>query len=68
MRIDRLDHLVLTAADVDATVAFYTRVLGMEEVTFEGGRRALRSISTYPAPDLRVCGTAARAIDDLRSP
>ena len=41
MRIDRLDHLVLTVADVDATVAFYTRVLGMEEVTFEGGRRAL---------------------------
>src|SRR3954464_10728363 len=146
MRIDRLDHLVLTVADVDATVAFYTRVLGMEEVTFQGGRRALRfgqskinlhpagreyepkaasptpgsadlcfisalplelvmaslklprvpieegpvartgakgpitsvylrgpdrnliEISTYPEPDLRLCGTAARAIDELRSP
>ncbi|MDT8914910.1 VOC family protein [Amycolatopsis sp. PS_44_ISF1] len=41
MRIDRLDHLVLTVADVEATVAFYTRVLGMTEVTFRGGRRAL---------------------------
>lgn len=148
MRIDRLDHLVLTVADVDATVAFYTRVLGMEEVTFQGGRRALLfgqskinlhpagreyepkaarptpgsadlcfistlpmdlviaslklnrvpieegpvprtgatgpitsvylrdpdgnliEISTYAseAPDFRVCGTAARAIDNLRSP
>ncbi|SEP18813.1 VOC family protein [Amycolatopsis saalfeldensis] len=41
MRIDRLDHLVLTVADVDATVVFYTRVLGMTEVTFKGGRKAL---------------------------
>ncbi|WP_344488827.1 VOC family protein [Nonomuraea monospora] len=30
MKIDRLDHLVLTVADLDATVAFYTRVLGVE--------------------------------------
>ncbi len=27
--IDRLDHLVLTVADLDATCAFYGRVLGM---------------------------------------
>ena len=30
VRIDRLDHLVLTVADIDATVEFYTRVLGMK--------------------------------------
>jgi catechol 2,3-dioxygenase-like lactoylglutathione lyase family enzyme len=41
MRIDRLDHLVLTVADIDATAAFYTRVLGMEAVTFGPGRTAL---------------------------
>lgn len=41
MRIDRLDHLVLTVADVGATVDFYTRVLGMAEVTFGSGRKAL---------------------------
>ncbi|MBF9068592.1 VOC family protein [Streptacidiphilus fuscans] len=41
MRIDRLDHLVLTVQDIDATVDFYTRVLGMAEVTFREGRRAL---------------------------
>jgi catechol 2,3-dioxygenase-like lactoylglutathione lyase family enzyme len=41
MRIERLDHLVLTVADVDATVEFYVRVLGMEAATFGGGRRAL---------------------------
>ena len=41
MRIDRLDHLVLTVADIDATVDFYTRVLGMKAVTFGAGRTAL---------------------------
>jgi hypothetical protein len=39
--IDHLDHLVLTVADVDATIAFYTSALGMEAVSF-GNRRALR--------------------------
>jgi catechol 2,3-dioxygenase-like lactoylglutathione lyase family enzyme len=41
-----LDHLVLTVADVDAAVAFYTRVLGMRDVTFGAGRRALAFGST----------------------
>jgi catechol 2,3-dioxygenase-like lactoylglutathione lyase family enzyme len=41
VRIDRLDHLVLTVTDIDATLAFYTRVLGMQAVTFGAGRTAL---------------------------
>ncbi|MER5644522.1 VOC family protein [Streptosporangium sp. NPDC002524] len=41
MRVERLDHLVLTVADIEATVDFYVRVLGMTPVTFQGGRRAL---------------------------
>lgn len=41
MRIERLDHLVLTVRDIAATCAFYTRVLGMEVVTFGEGRKAL---------------------------
>ena len=40
-RIDRLDHLVLTVADLDATVAFYVDTLGMSVETFGGGRTAL---------------------------
>ena len=32
--IDRIDHLVLTVADIDATCDFYRRALGMECVTF----------------------------------
>jgi catechol 2,3-dioxygenase-like lactoylglutathione lyase family enzyme len=41
MKIDSLDHLVLTVRDIDATCAFYARVLGMELVTFGAGRKAL---------------------------
>ena len=41
MRIDRLDHLVLTVADVGKTVRFYVEALGMEEVVFGEGRKAL---------------------------
>jgi len=41
MKIDRLDHLVLTVKDIEATCKFYSTVLGMEIVTFGSGRRAL---------------------------
>jgi catechol 2,3-dioxygenase-like lactoylglutathione lyase family enzyme len=39
--IDRLDHLVLTVKDVATTCDFYQRVLGVEIVTFAGGRKGL---------------------------
>jgi catechol 2,3-dioxygenase-like lactoylglutathione lyase family enzyme len=42
--IDRLDHLVLTVRDLDATCDFYGRALGMRRVTFatdDGERTAL---------------------------
>ena len=41
MQIAHLDHLVLTVADIETTVGFYTRVLGMQLVTFGEGRKAL---------------------------
>lgn len=41
MKIERLDHLVLTVKDIDVAVEFYTAVLGMEKVVFKGDRVAL---------------------------
>lgn len=41
VRIDRLDHLVLTVASIESTCDFYARVLGMEVSRFGGGRTAL---------------------------
>jgi len=41
MKIDSLDHLVLTVKNIEAASAFYSKVLGMEIVTFGSGRKAL---------------------------
>jgi len=41
MKIDSLDHLVLTVEDIEITIDFYSRVLGMEIVTLGSGRKAL---------------------------
>ncbi len=41
MNVKSLDHLVLTVRDLQAAIDFYTRALGMQEVTFGGGRKAL---------------------------
>jgi len=41
VKIDRVDHFVLTVRSVAATCEFYTRALGMEVVTFGAGRKAL---------------------------
>lgn len=42
IRLDHLDHLVLTVASVERSIAFYRDVLGMAVETFAGGRTALR--------------------------
>ncbi|WP_208353612.1 VOC family protein [Pseudaestuariivita rosea] len=39
--ITGIDHIVLTVRDVEASVAFYRRILGVRAVTFAGSRRAL---------------------------
>ena len=40
MRLPRIDHVVLTVADMEATIAFYTCALGMRHVVI-GDRHAL---------------------------
>lgn len=44
MKVTSLDHLVLTVADIEATVHFYAAILGCEKVVFgdTGERVALR--------------------------
>ena len=41
MNIDRIDHIVLTVADIAVACEFYARVLGMRVVTFGNDRKAL---------------------------
>jgi catechol 2,3-dioxygenase-like lactoylglutathione lyase family enzyme len=42
MKLDSLDHLVLTVKDIEQTIAFYSQVLGMQPISFGDGRNALR--------------------------
>lgn len=41
MEVHHLDHLVLTVADIEKTVEFYTHILGFQVVTFGDNRKAL---------------------------
>lgn len=41
MKIDAVDHLVLTVKDIEATCTFYSKALGMNVVNFGEGRKAL---------------------------
>jgi len=53
LTVRRIDHLVVTCRNVKATIRFYTEVLGMREVTFGAGRKALafgrQKLNLHPA-------------------
>lgn len=41
MEIKNIDHMVLTVANIDKTVVFYTDILNFQVVTFGDNRKAL---------------------------
>jgi catechol 2,3-dioxygenase-like lactoylglutathione lyase family enzyme len=41
MKLNKIDHLVLTVRDIKVSCDFYVRILGMEEVSFGQGRKAV---------------------------
>ncbi|KIN74100.1 VOC family protein [Sulfitobacter guttiformis] len=41
-RLTTLDHLVLTVADIDASIAFYCSILGMTHAPFAGADGSMR--------------------------
>jgi len=41
MKIERIDHLNITVADIDRSIAFYKKVLGMDAEIMGEGRAAL---------------------------
>jgi catechol 2,3-dioxygenase-like lactoylglutathione lyase family enzyme len=53
MTLERLDHLVLTVHDLQASIRFYTQVLGMTHEVFGASRHALKfgqqKINLHPA-------------------
>ena len=71
IRIDSLDHLVITVRDMEASLAFYESVLGMRRETFGEGRVSLHfgnqkiNVHPYPSPVDLIAETAAPGTADL---
>lgn len=42
MKIERIDHVVLTVKSIEKTCKFYSTVLGMEIISFGENRKALK--------------------------
>ncbi|MEL6337852.1 MAG: VOC family protein [Pseudomonadota bacterium] len=60
-----LDHLVLTVADIAATVEFYTRHLGMEAVVFGAEERVALS---FGAQKINLHQAGAEFLPHARAP
>jgi catechol 2,3-dioxygenase-like lactoylglutathione lyase family enzyme len=54
MRVTSLDHLVLTVADIGATVSFYTMVLGMRAERFHPADGSTRTALTFGAQKINL--------------
>lgn len=69
--VSRLDHLVLTVADVERSCAFYESALGMRRERFGEGRVALRfgeqkiNLHPDPSPHRPVAARPAPGTADL---
>src|SRR5947208_17097659 len=66
MKIDSIDHVVLTVKKIDATCEFYSKVLAMEIVTFGEGRKAL-SFGSQKI-NLQQVGRESTLVADKRTP
>lgn len=67
-KVDQLDHLVLTVADLDQTVEFYTSVLGMEAVTFHPADGSTRVALAFGAQKINLHPVAAPFQPHAQSP
>lgn len=67
-RITALDHLVLTVADLDATVRFYTRALGMTAETFRADDGTERSALKFGHQKINLHRAGAEFEPKARAP
>ncbi|MBV9553107.1 MAG: VOC family protein [Alphaproteobacteria bacterium] len=61
MKIERIDHLNITVGDIDRSIAFYKKVLGMEAEIMGEGRAALLFGQQKIHLDLAGTGMTMRA-------
>lgn len=58
-KLDSLDHLVLTVADIEATVAFYRDALGLEPAPFQPAEGPPRMALRFGAQKINLHAAAA---------
>lgn len=58
-RVRALDHLVLTVADMAATITFYSEVLGMQAEAFRATDGSLRQALSFGAQKINLHKTSA---------
>ena len=63
-----LDHLVLTVADIGASVEFYTSVLGMEAVHFPVADGTTRTALSFGAQKINLHQSGAEFSPHARTP
>ena len=54
MRVQRIDHVVLTVADIDKTIAFYQRVLELPEIECLAARPNIRWFGIGPEQSVHL--------------
>ena len=59
LSVQSLDHLVLSVADINATLAFYTRILGMEQQVFHPNDTTRRHALTFGQQKINLHDAAA---------
>lgn len=68
MLIDRIDHLVLTVADIDATCGFYERALGMQREFFRGPEGQPRHALLFGRQKINLQDRATETPTKARAP
>jgi catechol 2,3-dioxygenase-like lactoylglutathione lyase family enzyme len=59
-QVSKLDHLVLTVMDVDRTIAFYTRVLGMQAQVLHPADGTMRTALQFGTQKINLHPAAAQ--------
>lgn len=67
-KVQSLDHLVLTCADMAASIAFYTRVLGMQARSFAAADGSLRHALYFGAQKVNLHQAGAEFAPHARRP
>ena len=67
-KLKTLDHLVLTVADIDQTIAFYTRVLGMTHLPFQVADGSTRHALAFGTHKINLHAAGAEFEPKARAP